>query len=324
MINRPLTREEHYRLLTIDFKGQARLRRCDAAVHVEADQDQRFWDSMFHHFAPQRKLHFISHSRTWSGAQAAGVTQCLSFMPYLSKEFFICIDSDYRYLMQEKDINIKNFIFQTYTYSIENHYCAFQGLDFVCERATGQQNGIFNFELFLQRYSAIVLELFIWHIYSRSNFQLQFEKWEFQDLISIRHSGPFPDINNNGEAELSILNARVQHKLSFLTREYPYAAIEPIRKRLNDLGVNTDNVYLFIRGHNMFDIVVSIGRKVCEELLEHRKDQQNNDSHKINDLYAGSHDFENHVKHNFSFGKYPEMIKIENDIYKFFGSPKPL
>jgi len=324
MINRPLTREEHYKLLAIDFKGQAKLRRCDAAVHVEADQDQRFWDTMFHHFAPQRRLHFITHSRTWSGAQASGVTQALSFVPYLSKEFFICIDSDYRYLMQEKDIDIKHFIFQTYTYSIENHYCAFQGLDYVCERATGQKNGIFNFELFLKRYSAIVFELFLWHIYSRLNFHLQFERWEFQDLISIRHNGQYPDINNNGEAELTILKQRVQHKLGSLKRDFPYADIESIRKRLNDLGVNTENVYLFIRGHNLFDIVVSIGRKVCEELLEHRKDQQNNDSHKINDLYSGSHDFENHVKHNFSFGKYFEMIKIENDIYKFFGPAKPL
>jgi hypothetical protein len=324
MINRPLTREEHFKLLSIDFKGQAKLRRCDAAVHVEADQDQRFWDTIFHHFAPQRRLHFITHSRTWSGAQASGVTQALSFVPYLSKEFFICIDSDYRYLMQEKDINIKNFIFQTYTYSIENHYCSAEGLDFVCERATGQQNGIFNFGFFLQRYSAIVFELFLWHIYSRSNFHLQFERWEFQDLISIRHNGQYPDINNNGETELSILKQRVQHKLGYLNKDFPYADIESIRKRLNDIGVSTDNVYRFIRGHNLFDVVVSIGRKVCEKLLEHQKDQQNNDSHKINDLYANGHDFESHVKHNFSFGKYPEMIKIENDIYKFFGPAKPL
>jgi hypothetical protein len=324
MITRSLTREEHYKLLTIDFKGQAKMRRCDAAVHVEAAQDQRFWDTMFHHFVPHQRFHFISHSRTWSGAQASGVTQCLSFQPYLSKDFFICIDSDYRYLMQEKDINIRNYIFQTYTYSIENHYCAAQGLDFVCERATGEKNGIFNFELFLQRYSEIVFELFLWHIYSRSNFHLQFERWEFQELISIRHSGPYPDIQNNGEAELAILNERVQHKLRFLNREYPYAEIEPIRHRMKDLGVRTDNVYLFIRGHNLFDAIVSVGRKVCEKLLEQKKDQQNNDNHKINELYSGGHDFENHIKHNFSFGKYNEMIKIEKDIDTFFRVEKRL
>ena len=324
MITRPISREEHYKQLAIDFRGQARLKRCDAAVHVEAAQDQRFWDSVFHHFVPHRRFHFISHSRTLSGADASGVTQCLSFAPYLSKDFFVCIDSDYRYLMQEKDINVKHYIFQTYTYSIENHYCAAPGLDYVCERATEEQNGIFNFELFLQRYSAIVFELFLWHIYSRSNFHLQFERWEFQDLINIRHNGAYPDIQNNGEAELAILNERVQHKLGVLNRDFPYADIDSIRHRLKDLGVRDDNVYLFIRGHNLFDVVVSIGRKVCEKLLEHRKKQQNNDSHKINDLYSGGHDFENHIKHNFSFGKYGEISKVENDIDIFFSTGKRL
>jgi hypothetical protein len=324
MINRSLTREEHYKLLANDFRGQARMRRCEAAVHVEAAQDQRFWDTMFHHFVPNRRFHFISHSRTWSGSDTSGVTQCLSFKPYLSKDFFICIDSDYRYLMQEKDINIKNFIFQTYTYSIENHYCAAQGLDFVCERATGVKNGILNFELFLERYSKIVYELFLWHIYSHANFNLQFERWEFQELISIRHNGSYPDIQNNGEAELAYLNEKVQHKLSFLNREYHYADIESIRRRMNDLGVRDDNVYLFLRGHNLFDIVVSIGRKVCELLLEQRKDQQHNDSHKINEMYSGGHDFENYIKHNFSFGKYPEIVKIDKDIHTFFNSEKQL
>ena len=324
MITRSLTREEHYKLLSIDFKGQARLHRCDAAVHVEADQDHRFWDSMFHHFVPNRRFHFISHSRTWSGAEASGVTQCLSFLPYLSKDFFICIDSDYRYIMQEKNINIQNFIFQTYTYSIENHYCAAPGLDYVCERTTGEKNGIFNFGFFLQRYSAIVFELFLWHIYSRSNLQLQFERWEFQDLISIRHNGHYPDIEDNGAAELAILKERVEHKLRFLNREFPYVEIEPIRQRLTDLGIGKDNVYLYIRGHNLFDVVVAIGRKVCEKLLEHRKIQQNNENYTTGDFHSGGHDFENHVKHNFSFGKYTEIAKIEKDINQFFGIEKRL
>jgi hypothetical protein len=93
---------------------------------------------------------------------------------------------------------------------------------------------------------------------------------------------------------------------------------------MNDLGVRDDNVYLFLRGHNLFDIVVSIGRKVCELLLEQRKDQQHNDSHKINEMYSGGHDFENYIKHNFSFGKYPEIVKIDKDIHTFFNSEKQL
>lgn len=318
MITKPLTREEHYQRLSIDFKGQARLRRCDAAVHVEAAQDQRFWDTIFHHFLPQRKFHFIAHSRTWRGTEASGVTQCLSFKPYLGKDFFICIDSDYRYLLQEKDINIHNYIFQTYTYAIENHYCAAPGLDYVCKRASGEANGIFNFELFLERYSEIIYELFLWYIHARITFDFTFERWEFYQLISLRRNAPYPDIKNNGASELAFMNEKVQSKLRLLKREYPFTNIEHVRQRMNDLGVRTDNVYLFIRGHNLFDTVVAIGRKVCEKLLENKKNMQNNESHQIAEIYSEGHDFENHIKHNFSFGKYNEIIKIGKDIDTFF------
>lgn len=318
MITRPLSREDHYKRLAIDFRGQAKLRRCDAAVHVEAAQDQQFWDTIFHHFLPHHRFHFISHSRTWGGSMASGVTQCMNFIPYLGKDFFICIDSDYRYIMQEKDINIRNYIFQTYTYSIENHYCAAPGLNYVCEKASGQTNAIFDFELFLKQYSETVFELFLWHIYARTTFAFKFGRWEYYQVIGLRRNAPYPDIHNNGEAELAVLNERVQFKLDVLKRMHPFADIEPVRQRMNELGVRSDNVYLYLRGHNLFDAVVAIGRKVCEKLLEKRKIQHYSEARKIADIYSGGHDFESHVKHNFSFGKYSEIIKIEEDIKTLF------
>ena len=324
MITRPLTREEHYKQLAVDFKGQAKLRRCDAAIHVEAAQDQRFWDTIFHRFQPHRKFHFIAHSRTFNGALAAGVTQCLSFRPYLSKEFFICIDSDYRYLSQEKDINVHNYIFQTYTYSIENHYCAAYGLDYICERTCDQPNGIFNFELFLQRYSETIYDLFLWYFIAHSSFTVRLDRWEFYKIIGLRRNAPYPDIQNNGASELAFLNANVQHKLRIFEKEYPFTDIEPMRQRMIALGVRPDNVYLFIRGHNLFDSVVSVGRKVCDKLLEHRKIQRYNESRRIAEVYSGGHNFENNIKHNFSFGKYPEIVKIEKDIEAFFDHKEQL
>lgn len=318
MITKPLTRQEHYMRLAIDFKGQARLRRCDAAVHVEAAQDQLFWNSIFHHFIPNLKFHFISHSRSWNGTIASGISQCLSFIPYLGKDFFICIDSDYRYVMQEPDINIRNYIFQTYTYSIENHYCAAPGLDYVCELASGLKNEIFDFQLFLKRYSEIVYELFLWHIYSRTTFEFKFGRWEFYQIIGLRRNAPYPDINNNGESELAVLNERVQSKLELLKRIHPFTDVEPMRQRLNTSGVRSDNVYLFLRGHNLFDSVVAVGRKVCSKLLEKRRIKHYTENQHMADIYLGGHDFENHIKHNFSFGKYSEIVKIEKDIDAFF------
>jgi hypothetical protein len=318
MIKTPLTKEEHFRNLVIDFKGQARLRRCDAAVHVEADLDMHFWRSVFHHFAPDKRFHFIAHSRSWTGSEASGVTQCLNFMPYLSKDFFVCIDSDYRYLMQEKDIDVYHFIFQTYTYSIENHYCSAHGLDWVCEKSCGESNDIFDFHLFLKHYSEVVYELFIWHIYAHSTGLFHFDRYELNQFIRIRRNPPYPFIKDNGVAEIALVEECVQRKMKFLKRDYPEVDIEPLKEQLKALGVYPENCYHFLRGHDLFDTVVAIGRKVCEKLLERKKKRANPDKHKIFNIYNESHDFADHIKHNFSFGKYPEIIKIGEDISKFY------
>jgi hypothetical protein len=318
MIKTPLTKDEHYRKLVIDFKGQALLRRCEAAVHVEAEIDMHFWRSIFHRYAPEKKYHFIAHSRSWTGSESSGVTQCLNFTPYLSKQFFICIDSDYRYLLQEHGIDIKHFIFQTYTYSIENHFCAAPGLDWVCEQSCGAKNELFDFELFLRRYSEVVYELFIWHIYAHITGMFHFDRYELNQFIKIRRNPPFPVIKNNGASEISIVAQQIESKLGRLQRDYPEVDVEPIKDKLAAVGVHPENLYLFLRGHDLFDTVVAIGRRVCEKLMEMKKKKVIPDNHKISVIFGQSHDFESHVKHNFSFGKYPEINKIGEDIRKFY------
>lgn len=318
MIKTPLTKDEHFRSLVIDFKGQARLRRCDAAVHVEAEIDMHFWRSIFHRYAPEKKFHFIAHSRSWTGAESSGVTQCLNFSPYLSKEFFICIDSDYRYLMEEKGVDIEHFIFQTYTYSIENHYSSAPGLNWVCEQSCGVKNDIFDFELFLRRYSEAVYELFIWHIYAHTTGMFHFDRYELNQFIKIRRNPPFPVIKNNGASEISIVEQQIESKLGRLQRDFPEVDIEPIKERLAALGIHSENLYLFLRGHDLFDTVVAIGRRVCEKLMEMKKKKAIPDGHKISVIFGQSHDFESHVKHNFSFGKYPEINKIGEDVRRFY------
>ncbi len=318
MIKNPLTKEEHFKKLSIDFRGQALMRRCDAAVHVEADLDIHFWRSIFHHFTPEKKFHFISHSRSWSGSESSGVTQCLNFLPFLNKEFFICIDSDYRYLMEEENINIYHFVFQTYAYSIENHYCSAPGLKWVSEQSCGIRNDIFDFEYFLKCYSETIYELFIWQLYACISGLFHFDRYELNQYIRIRRNPPFPVIKDDGASEIKMVREQVQNKLRRLRIEYPDVNIEPLKEKLAALGVKPENCYLFIRGHDLFETVVAIGRRVCEKLVEMKKKRLIPDSHKISVIYNESHDFESHVKHNFSFGKYPEINKIGEDIRTFY------
>ena len=94
--------------------------------------------------------------------------------------------------------------------------------------------------------------------------------------------------------------------------------LEPFKARFASLGIHPENCYLFIRGHDLFDTVVAIGRRVCEKLMEMKKRKLIPNNHKISVIYNESHDFESHVKHNFSFGDYPEIEKIGEDIRNFY------
>lgn len=117
------------------YKDQARdlanipiLRRnVIACVHLEDKDDMVFWDLMLQN-RRTGKYHFVTHSKSQSRKETTGSTQCLRFRPYLSRRFFIGIDSDMRYLLQEPELDAAHFVCQTYSYSWENHYCEARAL----------------------------------------------------------------------------------------------------------------------------------------------------------------------------------------------------
>ena len=64
-----------------------------ASVHLEDVDDKLFWDVMLQKQHPGR-YYFITQSRSPKGFDTKGCEQCLKYRPYLSKHFFVCIDSD--------------------------------------------------------------------------------------------------------------------------------------------------------------------------------------------------------------------------------------
>lgn len=70
----------------------------------------------------------------------------------------------------------------------------------------------------------------------------------------------------------------------------------------NSLGLNVDNAYLHFRGHNLYNLVLSLGKNLCNGRL----------------------DFEQEVLlHGLAFDAYPEIISCQDDLEKLhsmFGS----
>ena len=309
--------------MSIDaFESQARyysnlpiLTKAKASVHLEDKNDEIFWEPIFNRFFPTDKFHFISFSKSATGNNTTGCEQCLKYRPYLNKRFLICIDSDYRYLLQEPDLNVGNFIFQTYTYSFENHLCFCEGLDVVCKLSCNFDNTVYNFKKFFEEFSAVIYDLFIWHIALLKGSSTDFNKDEFCQLINL--SDINNDIQNQSEILLNELKIRADAKIESLQVIYPQFDLVVEKQKLSTLGVNEKNVYLYIRGHNLFSLCTSIGKEVCKSILNTEKIKLAGNTTSIKEIYDAKKPFDTEINRNIVFGAYPEIIKIEDDMAKY-------
>ncbi|MDL2228332.1 DUF4435 domain-containing protein [Bacteroidales bacterium OttesenSCG-928-K03] len=326
------SREEFYKLAAANYAGTAVIRKMTASVHVEGTSDIHFWKKVFKEFYPQGKFNFIAHSKSYNenrenNSMASGSMHCLNYKPYLSDKFFICIDSDERYLREEQDINIKNYIFQTYTYSIENHYCFAPKLNYGCLIATGVDvkqylpiltKNFFDFRVFLKAYSNTIYELFIWHIYFSKTDSSELCVIPFNNIITIKGKIPYNQVAHNGAGLISRLRDKVRSKINKLERDYPDIDIQQTKKELQKLGVTPDNVYLFIRGHNLLGFVSKIGERCCEYLLNLEKENKGYNKESIRKIHERTKSFKNVIQRKIWFRGYSCIDKVKHDINWFF------
>lgn len=312
-------RAAYYKSAARRFALDARMFRCRAAVHVENKDDVAFWGTVLKHFRPDDKFHFLAGSRNEFGRETYGVTQCLKYFDFLSPNFFICIDSDYRYLLREKKMDARHFVLQTYTYSFENHHCFADGLDDVCSRVTHVENTVFDFRRFLKRYSNILYELFIWHLYFQNAEPTLFSQAEFDDYIGLSSSKRRPLMCGHGEPVLEEWRVRVEKKTGYLGRKYPHADLEVVKKKYCALGVTPDNVYLFVRGHNLYDMILLLCKEVCKAMLRKAKEGREVSPEMVREMYRGRYNVENELKRNIKYGAYLPIRKIEEDVRVLLG-----
>lgn len=277
--------EKHafYSVAAKRFKAELKLYGATAAVHIENKNDEVFWGKVLREAYPTARFRFISASRSIDGNVTTGCTQCLKYVDFLDRHFLIAIDSDYRYLSQESSIDARHFILQTYTYSFENHFCHPDNLRRV-------EPG-FDWHTYLAQYSRIIYPLLVWQLYLQGVSPDAFPKSVFHRLLNLplgAHS-----LDHNGAAVIQQLKDRCHKFLTHLKRTYPEADNTWYEARCNALGVRRDNCFLFIRGHQLYDMIVGQGHKLRRS-------------------------FEKELLQQLCFGAYPEIQKIHDDILTIF------
>ena len=284
-------------------------------VYVESYDDVFFWRSVlgryeddkltFDIMLPSRNLHLDRGKKAAISNMLKGV----------GRDMIACVDADYDYILQgatemSRQMLENPYIFHTYAYAIENFQCYAKGLHETCVMVTLNDHRIFNFERFLQSYSQTIWPLFVWHVVflQRRKMTMHFDMCEFNKVVVL------PSVHiQNPKWAIEYLSKKVRAKMFQLERRFPKLkdALPETERMLRDLGINDNNTYLYIRGHHLFDLVVSpVVQTVCDIL----RNEQEND---IRDRAVHSEQARTEIAcYENSLGKVKMMMK-KNTYYQF-------
>lgn len=226
-----------------------------AVVHLESEEDEFFWDKLLQEASPSQ-YYYVYHSKSDNGLESKGCEQCLKYRPYLNSKFFICIDSDLRYLLEEKDLNVAHFVLQTYTYSWENHLCESLHLK---KRLTDIAEVDFDFTVFLRSLSAAVYKPLLVLLYSQRTGKNMLNQKQFRTSLPTQLKGE--EMSDSGGLYVEHLNARFENYIKDAKSQGWDEQGEIAR--YEKLGLNANNAYLHIRGHELFNMVQYIGTRIC-------------------------------------------------------------
>lgn len=240
-------------------------RRYIASVHLENESDKSFWESVLQKNRVGQ-FNYIYESRVEKeGPLIRGVHQCLKYKSYLSKTFFVCIDSDLRYLQQEPDIDAEHFILQTYTYSWENHYCLAEQIQNRLKEISLDNSAEFDFVYFLNQLSQNAYKPLLYLLEAVA------QKLTPQSVIGNFHNC-FPSqctasiFKDNGAQLLDKICSNLQCFVS--NPLFTQIDINAAKEKYKQLGLTEENAYLHLRGHNVFNLIAHIGKMIYRPFKE--------------------------------------------------------
>lgn len=230
-------------------------------VEVEDTIDESFWADLLSSLCPEKEFHFdpqytVLQSDGHREKHGNGKDKILGESPSYNAWHIGCVDSDYDWLLSDytkEGQTIKNnkYLLQTYAYSIENLMCLSCVLGDFCYAVT-EENTDFDFEDYLNRFSKVVYPLLVWSLYLYSKGNRSFPASALRDVL----------VNTERDAEksLKIIEDKAKVKLEELNRVFANEMAEKDSFE-SSISVNKDlskdTAYLYVRGHELFDHVVS-------------------------------------------------------------------
>lgn len=290
-------------------------------AYVESFDDIYFWSNLLRPLETERYYFEVvlpSRNSLQKGKRTA-VSNRLG--PYM----IACVDADYDYLLQgstelSQCICVSPYVFHTYAYAIESFQCYAPALQNVCVMSTLNDRRIFPFEDFMQKYSQTVWPLFVWNVWSyKYGRHKTFSLTDFYNIVAL----PKPDIYHP-EQTLEHLRRLVNAKIARLQRQFPEGkkTYKPLRDELLALGVTPETTYLYMRGHDLVDgVITPLLALVCERLRREReRDIRQLAVHTVqqqNELSAYQHSMiplDKAIRRHLAYVDCPLYLRIQNDV----------
>jgi Protein of unknown function (DUF4435) len=234
--------------------------RISLAIFVEGKDDEAFWSFVFDRTKFKGKYKIFTYSN-FPTEGSSGKTTLKHLVPHTQRDFAICIDSDYDYLLGNTDWQ-RPFVFQTYTYSIENYYCYVPSLDAVMQRAanfaTDTERSSFG-DIFIQKFSKVIYDLTVESIQEAVNLGRSEEaRHRLGRNIRLEKGRSIDSI-------LSDLEKHIQSQIENLTITYAF------RQVLAEKGLTAETAYLFARGKDVFKSVFVPILKLIQSEIKNQK-----------------------------------------------------
>lgn len=297
-------------------------------VYVESDEDIAFWNYILSPFGKKHNLDFDIQNPNQNGLEK-GKTAVLKFYSNVGSHLILCVDSDYDYLRQSatetsRQLNENEFVFQTYTYAIENYFCYHESLDNLCVQATKNNTKLINISKLIEMYSELIYELFVWSIYLNFNSESStFSISDFCNTIEISGRG---NIDQQFEGLLNKLKTKIQNRLTSIQELYPAEnqQIQELKENLEVLGVSTTNTYLFANGHTVRNSFLKFLESICKVLVSQKRQeiatnaQTSEERNNQMGLYDNQcYEVEDMLNNNKEFKSCFLYSKIEEDLVQF-------
>ena len=255
---------------------QRRGERTRIVVYVESYDDIFFWNNLLAEVeTPEVGFEVMLPSRT-----SLGRGKKIALSNRLGPHMIACVDADYDVLMQgatptSEMVCRSPSVLQTGVYSIENLQCYAATLQQVCVMATLNDKRIFDFEAFIRHFSLIIFPVLVWNVWAyKYGVFSQFSLSAFAGIVALRA------INlRHPEQTLDELRRRVNRKVTALQRQFPEGrtTYRPLQDEILALGVAPEEAYLYMRGHDLNDLVVlPLLTTICDALRRDREREISN------------------------------------------------